>query len=85
MKKSLISLFLLVVASLAASAQVSRHEINVGDFNRLSLVDNINVEYRCNADSAGIAVLKCTPEVLQGLIFTKNNSGRLSLQIEDVI
>ena len=85
MKKSLISLFLLVVASLAASAQVSRHEINVGDFNRLSLVDNINVEYRCNADSAGIAVLKCTPEVLQGLIFTKNNSGRLSLQIEDMI
>ena len=85
MKKSLISLFLLVVASLAASAQVSRHEINVGDFNRLSLVDNINVEYRCHADSAGIAVLECTPEILQALIFTKNNSGRLSLQIEDII
>ena len=85
MKKSLISLFLLVVASLAANAQVSRHEINVGDFNRLSLVDNINVEYRCHADSAGIAVLECTPEILQALIFTKNNSGRLSLQIEDII
>lgn len=83
MKKSLISLFFLMVASLATSAQVSRHEIQVGNFNRLSVVDNINVEYRCHADSAGIAVVNCTPEELQGMMFTLNNSGRLSLQIED--
>lgn len=74
---------LMLVASLAISAQVSRHEIKVGNFNRLSLVDNINVDYRCHTDSAGIAVVNCTPEELKGLMFSMNNSGRLSLQIED--
>lgn len=83
MKKALISMILLVVASLSTSAQVSRHVIEVGDFTRLSLVDNINVVYRCLPDSAGLAVINCTPEELQGLIFSRPSSNRLNLQVDD--
>lgn len=85
MKKELISIMLMVLVSLTLGAQVSRHEIQVGNFSRFSLIDNINVVYRCNADSAGIAVIECTPEVLQGLMFNLNSNGRLTLQVDDVL
>lgn len=82
-RRVLISLTLIVAATLSTTAQVARHEIKVGDFNRLTLVDNVNVVYRCMADSAGMAVVSCTPEELQGLMFSLNSSNRLSLQVED--
>lgn len=72
---------LLVV--LACPAQVTRHEFQVGNFNRLSVLDDINVNYRCNADSAGFAVFSCTQEIANHLMFTKNSNGRLSIQVDD--
>lgn len=74
-------LILLVV--LACPAQVTRHEVSVGNFTRLSLLDDVNVIYRCNADSAGLAIITCTPAIANHLIFTKNNNGRLSIQVDD--
>lgn len=85
MRKALISFFLLALAPLVLNAQTSRHIINVGDFTRLALIDDINVVYRCHADSAGLAVIECTQDVANGLMFSKNQSGRLSLQIEDEV
>ena len=84
MRKKLISIILLAVVSLAAGAQVSRHEVKVGNFTRLALIDNINVNYRCNADSAGLAVITCSQDMLSHLIFGLNDKGRLSIQVEDV-
>jgi hypothetical protein len=69
--------------SLACQAQVTRHEVKLRDFTRLSLLDDINVNYRCNADSAGLAVITCTQEVADHLIFSINNNGRLSIQVDD--
>ena len=85
MKKILISILLIMAVSLTLGAQVTRHEIQLGNFTRFALVDDINVVCCCNPDSAGMAVVECTPEVLQGLIFRINNSGRLTLQLDDII
>lgn len=83
MKQVLISVILMTVLPLVAGAQTERHEVKVGNFTRLALIDNINVNYRCDADSAGLAVVYCTQEALDNLIFTVNNKGRLSIQVND--
>lgn len=83
MKQALISTILMIAVSLLSSAQDTRHELNVGDFTRLYLIDNINVNYRCNADSAGLAVLTCSQDILDNLMFRLNNKGRLSIQIKN--
>ena len=81
MKIRIINSIVLVLAmSLACQAQVTRHEVKLRDFTRLSLLDDINVNYRCNADSA---VITCTQEVADHLIFSINNNGRLSIQVDD--
>lgn len=83
MKRVLISLICMVVMTLTAGAQVTRHQVQVGNFSRLALLDDINVNYRCNADSAGIAVFTCTQDVADHFIFSLSDKGRLSIQVDD--
>lgn len=85
MKRVLISLLLLVTVALVTGAQVERHEFKVGNFNRLTLIDNINVNYRCNADSAGLAVVNCSKDLADHIIFSLSSKGRLSIQLDDII
>lgn len=85
MKRALISLLLAVTVALVAGAQVERHEINVGNFSRLTLIDDINVNYRCNADSAGMVVVTCNKDVLDHILFNVSDKGRLSIQLDEVI
>ena len=82
MKRTLISIILLVTA-LTAWTQVTLHQVRVGDFSRLVLLDDINVNYRCNADSAGLAVFTCSQEIADALIFSLSGNGRLSIQVND--
>lgn len=79
----LISVLLVVMTSLVSMAQEKLHVVKVGDFKRLSLVDNINVNYRCNPDSAGLAVFTSTQEIANDIIFRLSDSGRLTIQVED--
>ena len=74
---------MMALVAMAGLAQATRHEVKVGNFTRLALVDNINVNYRCNADSAGVAVFMCHQDVADRLIFSLNGKGRLSIQVED--
>lgn len=83
MKRGLISVIFVFAVSLLAFAQEMRHEVKLGNFTRLSLVDNINVNYRCNADSAGLAVFSCTQDVADHLMFSVSNKGQLSIQVAD--
>ena len=79
----LISVLLMVMTSFVSMAQETRHVVKVGDFKRLGLVDNINVNYCCNPDSAGLAVFTCTQEVADAIIFRMSSSGRLTIQVDD--
>ena len=83
MRRALISILLTVAVTLVADSQELRHEIKLGDFTRLSLIDNINVNYRCNPDSAGLAVFTCTQEVADHLMFNVSDKARLSIQVDD--
>ena len=83
MKRAWISLLWMVTVTLMAGAQVSRHEVKVGNFTRLMLLDDINVNYRCNADSAGLAVFTCTQDLADHFMFSLSDKGRLSIQVSD--
>ena len=83
MKRVLISFVVIAAVALMASSQVQLNVTQVGDFNKLSLVDDINVNYRCNPDSAGYILLTCTKELADHVIFTYSSSGRLSIQVDD--
>ena len=79
----LISALMFVITSLMAGAQATRHEVKIGDFKRLAVVDGINVNYRCNPDSAGIAVFTCPQEVADMMMFSVSASGRVTIQFVD--
>ena len=83
MKRTLISILLVVTAALVMNAQETRHEVKVGNFSRLVLLDDINVNYRCNADSAGLVVFDCRKEIADHFIFSLSDKGRLSIQVDD--
>lgn len=75
----LISLF---VYSGASAEDVRRYELKVGDFTKLQIDNDLNVDYRCVPDSAGIAVFSATKGQSSMLIFDNNGKGRLSIQID---
>lgn len=83
MRRALISILLTVAVTLVAGSQEVRREVKLGNFTRLSLIDNINVNYRCNPDSAGLAVFTSTQEVADHFMFNLSDKGRLSIQVDD--
>ena len=65
MKKFLMILAVVVAAVGCAGAQnrveTQRFAFNKGDFAKIRVNDDINVEYIANADSAGYIVFECDP------------------------
>lgn len=84
MKRTWISILLMTIFALMADAQTEHRVIKVGDFNRLALIDNINVNYRCNSDSAGLIIFECTQDIADHLMFSVSKNGRLSIQVDDM-
>ena len=72
--KYILPVVLCLWCSLVASgaSAIGRHEMNIGDFESLEVIDNVNVDYYCNADSAGKFVLYCTAEQANGFILSNN-------------
>ncbi len=64
---------------LTCSAQVSDYMLDVEDFNKLVVVDDLRVEYIHSTDSAGKAVFRCTPELASEIMFS-NKNGELRIQ-----
>lgn len=56
-------------------------EVKVGEFTQLSVVDNINVEYRCSQDSSGYAKFTSVPAMANQIIFSNNNKGKLTITV----
>ena len=83
MKRNLLLQLLMILASSTAMGQgnVGRYEVKVGDFKTLRVVNDINVEYVCSADSAGLAVFYTTPDKVMAFMFDNNMKGKLSIQL----
>lgn len=86
MKKFFVAIITLVMAvgclSAQNRAQKQRFSLNMGDFGSLRVIDNVNVEYSSNADSAGYIVFECEPDLAPQLLFG-NDKFTLKIQVQD--
>lgn len=84
MKKQLFTFFIGILAAAGLSGvkaqEVNRYELHVGEFDRLTVEDGINVDYYCSDDSAGYAVYETTRAIADQLIFDFSKKGRLMIQ-----
>lgn len=79
--KKLLTL-LISFAAFTAAAQVDSYRLQVQDFTKLKVTDDINVEYYCSADSAGLAFYTCEQSMSSRLIFS-NKKGTLTIQLDN--
>ncbi len=78
--KKIITL-LLAFACMAGMVHAGqKYVLNVGEFNELSVVDPLNVDYVCSADSAGMVAFTCDPSVASSLMFNLKGS-KLNVRI----
>lgn len=84
MKKFIIFSFL-ICAVLPIVAQEKTYRLDVGRFDKVKITDNVNVVYRSDPDSTGMAVFTGEEEFANAFIFS-NNKGKLHIQVntEDV-
>lgn len=57
----------------AMSAEVKDYSLKIGEFTELTVVDGINVVYRCDAARAGEAEFTCEPDMSSDISFQCNN------------
>lgn len=84
--KRISTAILCAAVSLTVSAQVAEnYKINVGQFNKLKVHDNVNVVYRCNPDSSGFVQYRGAKEFADAFILTpKGGTLRIQVSTEDV-
>ena len=90
MNRFLLFFAMLVVPAAFLSAQdetgryevegVHRYEVLVGDFSKLKITNDLNVEYVLNPDSAGIAVFHTTRDKVNSILFS-NKKSRLVIEV----
>lgn len=79
-------LFLVTIAAMSgvlffSSAQMRHYEIEVDDFERLIVIDDIEVEYTSDASKAGLAVFDATPSVAENIIFNTRSENTIAIQL----
>lgn len=81
-KSNLLCILLWMLVALlpcAAKTQKSHYVLNVTDFNSLTVVDGVPVDYRCVPDSAGMVVFDATDDLASKITF-QNNKDHLRIQ-----
>lgn len=81
----LLPLLAILLAAFTMNAQSEVYTVNVGQFSKLRITDNVNVVYRFNPDSTGMAQYRGAKEFADAFILTPK-TGKLRIQVstEDV-
>ncbi|MCH5319088.1 MAG: DUF2807 domain-containing protein [Paramuribaculum sp.] len=79
--KLLIALILMSLTVLAD--EPTRYELNMNDFIELKVTDGINVDYKCNPDSAGKVVFETVPNLASQIIFVPGGD-KLEIQLATI-
>lgn len=78
-----LTLTALLAGALTASALSPRHHaVEVGHFTELNVRHSINVDYRANPDSAGLAVFEADDDMVNAVMFRNNGKGKLQIEID---
>ncbi|MCM1029411.1 MAG: DUF2807 domain-containing protein [Pseudoflavonifractor sp.] len=73
-------LALMLSALNAFAGSPSKYDLKVNDFTELKIVDDINVIYRCSADSAGHVTFTALPDQASAFIF-QPDGNKIELQL----
>lgn len=80
--KILLTVILALGAVIPAAAQQKHHyELKVGEFDRLRVLDNVNVVWKNNPDSAGYVRFYAEERFADAFIFDNNGKGTLKIQV----
>lgn len=81
MRMRFFSIAICAFTILSVAAQEKKtYNLEVGQFDRLEVTDNVTVVYRCVPDSSGYIAFEGEPEFADAFIFT-NNKGKLKIQV----
>ena len=83
MRHTILTIIIMLTTIVSASAQaMQRHVISVGPFTELNVKHSVNVDYRNNPDSAGLAVFSAPPSMVNAVMFKNNGKGKLSIEVD---
>jgi len=68
LKRITIPLLTVMAAAATFAASPTPYDLKVNNFSELKVVDNVNVVYRCNPDSAGHVIFSATPDQASAFI-----------------
>lgn len=79
-------LLLLPFIAFSMHAEVQNYKVEVGQFDKIKVQDNVNVVYRCLPDSTGFVQYSGDKEFADAFIITPKTDGTLRIQVstEDV-
>ena len=69
-------------ASAGAATGSQKYKLDVGRFDKINVVENLNVVFRSNPDSIGMVAFRGNEKVANALLFS-NNNGTLKIQIDN--
>lgn len=69
----------------AEAVKEYKYTVDIGEFTKLRVLDDVNVIYKCNSDSAGMASFAGAEEFADAFIFTlKDNTLKVQVTTDDV-
>lgn len=81
----LLLLVSLTITVPVGAVQLHDYRLQIGQFDKLKVTDNVNVIYRCVPDSAGYVYYRGTEQFADAFIFTLNKGSlRIQVSTEDV-
>lgn len=84
MKRNLLLLIMMLCVAFGSFAAVQRYEKDMGEFTHVRVLDALNVDVVCDADSAGRVVFFAEDNAVSRIIFENNSKGRLTIQADNV-
>lgn len=82
--RNIITVIIIAISSAVAveAASPQRHVINVGTFTELNVKHSVNVDYRSNPDSAGMATFVASADMVNVVMFRNNGKGKLQIELD---
>lgn len=82
-KLRLVIMALALFTSLSVVAQVKDFDVNVGEFTKLVIDNNIDIVYKPSKTLAGHVQFKATKKVADNLFFINNGKKKLTIQVAE--
>lgn len=82
-KLRLVIMALALFTSLSVVAQVKDFDVNVGEFTKLVIDNNIDIVYKPSKTLAGHVHFKATKKVADNLFFINNGKKKLTIQVAE--